>query len=116
MVGLETPLQVGVPVEVSTTEALHFDLADPEASLAIDVASFPSKLALTADVSRRRAPRYRRVHEIRQLNNRRELQSYEVERTDDTPMSWSLEAGEPHTRYALRWRLASLDLDGSDDR
>ena len=103
-------MPVGIPVEIAVTEAVRFDPTDPDASLGINIARYPSEIALSADVPRRRASRYTRLHEIRQINNRAELSSELVVRDDDTPMQWTVRAGEPHTRYALRWRLEELGL------
>ena len=75
VIGVEAPLPVGIPVEIAVTEAVRFDPTDPDASLGINIARYPSEIALSADVPRRRASRYTRLHEIRQINNRAELSS-----------------------------------------
>jgi hypothetical protein len=108
VIGIESPLPVGIPVEITVTEAVRFDPADPDASLGINISRYPSEIFLSADVPRRRASRYTRLHEIRQINNRAELSSEIVVREDDAPMTWTIGAADPHTRYAIRWRLEEL--------
>jgi hypothetical protein len=109
VVGLNSPLPVGIPVEIRVAETVSFDPFDPEASLGINVSRYPTEISLVADVPRRRASRYTRLHEIRQINNRQEISSENIIREDDTPMTWPIGAGDPHTRYALRWRLRDLE-------
>jgi len=108
VIGIESPLAVGIAVRIGVNEVVRFDPSDPDASLGINVARYPTRISLSADVPRRRASRYTRLHEIRQINNRTELSSEIVEREDDAPMVWTIGAGDPHTRYALRWNLTGL--------
>lgn len=104
VIGTESPLPLGVRVEFVVRERLRVDRADPDASLGINVAAYPTTIVLSARVPLHRASHYTRLHEVRQINNRREISSELVERRDDGPMLWQVGAGEPFTRYALRWR------------
>lgn len=106
VIGIEAPLPVGVPVPIALSETLRVDRTDPDASLGINVASYPTAVDLSASVPLRSVRSFTRLHEVRQINNRRTIASELVHRTNDNPMAWHIGAAEPFTRYAIRWRAA----------
>jgi len=103
VIGLMNPLPVGQPVDLRIYERYSFDPTDPDHSLGINISRYPTAIDLCVSEPVDAVPRYERLHELRQINNRAMLGSEQVEREGRSPMYYHVEAAEPHTRYAIRW-------------
>jgi hypothetical protein len=104
IIGIDAPLPVGIPAKFRVTERVRIDASDPARVLAANVAAYPTKVRLSARVPQF-VPEYVRSHGIRRVNQFHETSSERVTNDNGAAMTWDITAGEPFTRYALRWRI-----------